>query len=59
MAPAIRASIQRAYQRIYRNGMNIGQAIALLANEELPPEVERIVRFFETSARGVTGHRRS
>jgi UDP-N-acetylglucosamine acyltransferase len=59
MAPATRASIQRAYQRIYRSGMNIGQAIASLANEELPPEVERIVRFFETSARGVTGHRRS
>ncbi len=55
---ATRRAIKQAYHAIYHAGLNIGDALAALRRQEdHPPEVENIIRFFERSERGVTAHR--
>ena len=54
----IRNKIKHAYKILYHSKMNIKQALAALKSENDPsPEVQYIIRFFETSERGVTDHR--
>ena len=54
---ATRKAIKQAYHVIYQSGRNIGQALTVLRRQSQVPEVERIIRFYEHSARGVTAHR--
>ncbi len=51
---ATRISIKKAYQYIYRSDMNISQALETIKNEmEITPEIEKIIRFIESSDRGI------
>lgn len=57
MEAPVRAAIKEAYRIIYRANMNVSQAVAQLKTRSNCDEVEQIIRFFENSDRGVTGHR--
>ncbi|WCL51396.1 acyl-ACP--UDP-N-acetylglucosamine O-acyltransferase [Leptospira sp. GIMC2001] len=58
IAPEVRNAIKATYKVIYHSGLNTKQALAKLKSENSPiPEVQNIIRFFETSKRGVTDHR--
>jgi UDP-N-acetylglucosamine acyltransferase len=50
-----RSILRRAYKILYRSGKNVTQAIEAIKSE-LPdiPEVRHLVRFIETSERGIT-----
>jgi UDP-N-acetylglucosamine acyltransferase len=51
---AVRLELKRAYRLFFLSSLNVTQAIARAREEmELIPEVERFVRFFEESERGV------
>jgi UDP-N-acetylglucosamine acyltransferase len=52
-----RAAIKQAYKILYHSDLNTTQALAELGNEDRPEAVQDIIRFFENSDRGVTGHR--
>ena len=48
-------AIHNAYRIIYQNGMNVSQAIAALKEDSISqfPEVQYIIRFIESSERGI------
>jgi UDP-N-acetylglucosamine acyltransferase len=54
-APAVRTAIKRAYKTLYQAGLNFSQAIQQIKQEEVLPEVQEIIDFFESSKRGVIG----
>ncbi|MCC6274811.1 MAG: acyl-ACP--UDP-N-acetylglucosamine O-acyltransferase [Leptospiraceae bacterium] len=57
--PEIREEIKRAYKILYHSKMNISQAMVELKKADLKSEeVKNIIKFFEESERGVTGHRK-
>lgn len=52
-----RAGIREAYRLLYRSGLNTTQALkAIQAAGQLPPEVDRLVRFVQESRRGICRH---
>jgi UDP-N-acetylglucosamine acyltransferase len=52
-----RNKIREAYRLLYRSGLNTTQALkAIQAMEEVPPEVEHLVRFVQDSRRGICRH---
>ncbi|MEJ1496030.1 MAG: acyl-ACP--UDP-N-acetylglucosamine O-acyltransferase [Candidatus Sedimenticola sp. (ex Thyasira tokunagai)] len=57
MDAATRSAIKQAYKTIYRSGLNTRQAMEQLRQEKQTEEVENIIRFFDSSTRGVTDHR--
>lgn len=57
-SPEQRQAIKQAYKVIYHSGMNRSEGVAeLKKNGPHGPEVESIIRFFESSERGVENHR--
>jgi UDP-N-acetylglucosamine acyltransferase len=52
--PEVIEDLQRAYRHFFRSSLNVSQALAR-SRAELPgrPEVETLIRFIETSERGV------
>ena len=48
-----RRVIKRAFDILYRSGMERSRALEVVRRELSGPEVDEIVRFFETSERGV------
>ncbi len=52
-----RSAIKKTYKLIYHSGLNVSQALELLGQTEQSDECEQIIRFFESSERGVTAHR--
>ena len=55
-APDVRSAIKNAYRKLYRSGLNFGQATEQLAQETpVLNEVQEIIDFFRTSERGVLG----
>jgi UDP-N-acetylglucosamine acyltransferase len=53
-SPELRQAIRMAYKMLYRQGLNISQAIARIQAEIEPyPEIKEITDFFQTSRRGV------
>jgi len=53
-SPETMNEIRRAYKIIYRSGMNVSQAVAKLKKEDnLIPEVQNIIKFIESSERGI------
>ncbi len=57
MTAGVRSAIKQAYRVIYQSELNTSQALEQLKGEQQIEEVERIIRFFEQSSRGVTDHR--
>ena len=53
MSAAVRDEIKRAYKLIYRSGLNVSQAVEIMRNELLSPEVQHLVKFIENSKRGI------
>lgn len=52
---ATRRALKRVYRTFFTSGLNVTQAIERARGEaELIPEVERFIRFFEESERGVS-----
>jgi UDP-N-acetylglucosamine acyltransferase len=52
--PEVRREIRRAYRLFFQSKLNVSQAIERAREDlELLPEVERFIRFFEESERGV------
>lgn len=53
--PETRALLKEAFRILYKSGLNFGQALERIKNE-LPsnPELDHLVKFFETSKRGVS-----
>jgi len=52
-----RNAIKRVYKTIYHSGLNTKQALQELRKETYSPDVEQVIKFFESSKRGVTDHR--
>jgi UDP-N-acetylglucosamine acyltransferase len=53
--PEARKALERAYKILFREGHTVAAAIALMREQAgSVPEVERLARFAETSARGLT-----
>lgn len=50
-----RAAIKTAFRIIYRSGMNVHQALAMLEQNELTPAVREMADFIRTSPRGICG----
>ena len=48
-------AIHNAYRTLYQNGLNVSQAIAALKEDPISkyPEVQYIIRFVESSERGI------
>ena len=47
-------TIKKAYNEIYRSGLNFGDAVKSIRNTfEMTPEITKIVEFIETSERGI------
>jgi UDP-N-acetylglucosamine acyltransferase len=56
LLPERRAAIKNAYRKLYRSGLNFGQALEQIeADPEKCPEVEEIIEFYRASKRGVLG----
>ena len=47
------ARLRRAYKRLYRSGLRLEEALEALRLEEASPEIERLLKFLETSKRGI------
>lgn len=57
-SPDARKKIKDTYKTLYHSGLNHGQALKVLNEQNDPsPEVRAIIKFFEESDRGVTDHR--
>ena len=57
LSEEVRAKIREAYRLLYRAGLNTTQALkAIQAIEDIPPEVEHLVRFIQESRRGICRH---
>jgi len=52
LAPA-RAEIKRAYQLLYRTGLNVPHALEAIARECVSPEVNGLAEFIRASQRGI------
>lgn len=55
--PQQRKAIKQAYKTIFRSGLKPAEALAQLKAENPSEEVQHIIRFFETSERGIISHR--
>lgn len=53
IAPEIRDEIKQAYKLLYRSGMNVSQAVLAMKKNFKSEEVRHIIRFIETSERGI------
>ncbi len=52
-----RLKIREAYRLLYRAGLNTAQALkAIQSLPDLPPEVEHLISFVQTSQRGICRH---
>ncbi len=51
--------VKRAYQILYRSGLNVSQAVAQIEQEDLGPRAAAIVDFIRRSRRGISRHARS
>jgi len=50
-----RLAVKRAFAVIYRSGLNVGQAVEKLKQDEKSPLVQEIIGFVESSKRGICG----
>ena len=56
LKPSARAELRRAYQLLYRSGLNISQALDGMRQEGLTSsEVQRLMAFIEGAKRGICG----
>lgn len=53
MSAAVRDEIKQAYKLLYRSGLNTSQAIEAIKQKYSSPEVQHLVRFVESSKRGI------
>jgi UDP-N-acetylglucosamine acyltransferase len=54
LKPPARVELRRAYQWLYRSGLNTSQAVERMRQEGLPGnEVQRLIAFIEASKRGI------
>ena len=54
VAPETVATVKKAFKILYRDGLSTRQAMERI-HAELPktPEIERLIKFIETSERGI------
>jgi len=50
---AARAGVKAAFQKLYRSGLNLSQALAAIESTEVCPEVRYLLDFIHASKRGV------
>lgn len=48
-----RGEIKQAYKLLYRSGLNVSQAVALIKQKLKSPEAAHLIQFIETSERGI------
>lgn len=53
--PAVRMQLKKAYKLIYRNRLNIAQAIGEMSKLETSPELRHLIAFLQNSERGISG----
>ena len=53
IGPAARTAIKRAYQVLYRSGLNTRHALEQLRAGDQTPEVQQMIAFVETAKRGI------
>lgn len=59
IAPEVRRNLKKAYKILYRSGLSLDQAIAVMEQElESCPEVEHFLRFLRNAERGICRTRR-
>jgi UDP-N-acetylglucosamine acyltransferase len=54
LSPAVREEIKRAYKLLYREGLNVSNAMAAISQECQSPEVKSLVEFVKSSKRGIS-----
>jgi UDP-N-acetylglucosamine acyltransferase len=60
VGPVVRAELRRAFQLLYRSGLNTSQALERMRQEALTEnEVQRLISFIERSKRGICGGTRA
>jgi UDP-N-acetylglucosamine acyltransferase len=55
LSPEARQCVRRAYGLLYRSGLNVRDAVARMREMPSSPEIDALIRFVETSARGLCG----
>ncbi len=55
-SPEVRKKIKRAYKILYHSGLNVSQALEVMEEEELGPEVAHLIEFIRGSKRGICKH---
>lgn len=52
-SPETRSEIKQAYKLLYRSGLNVTQAVALMKQKLKSPEADHLIKFIEASERGI------
>lgn len=55
--PEVREEIKQAYKLLYRSGLNVGQALEVMAKELESAEVKHLIGFIRASKRGICAAR--
>lgn len=58
LTPANRKAIKQAYEILYRQNLSVSSALEKLAALKEDPEIAHLIKFIETSKRGICRHRR-
>lgn len=53
ISAAVREEIKKSYKLLYRSGLNTSQAVEEIKKQFSSPEVQHLVRFIESSKRGI------